>query len=815
MLGPLLGLALAQLLALAQGLALPQGKLEEHVLVVGPRFQGVTFQGSPWQPVRNAVEGTGKGNAIYCERALGGGDFAIRLKLAIAKPGNTQAALELGDSAFVLDGDKGAMVATGPLFGPATTGPTTPTTIADAAKKIFAGKPFDLEARRTAGKLTILVEGQVVLEASPGDRAVGRIGVAPENAHVQIVRFAVSGALAAPSTAGAPLDIQPAIDAAVERGVSWLLARQIRDGSWQNDCVSFPGGQTALSTYTLLRAGLTPKHPALARALEYLAHTRPTDTYSAGLFLMAFEATADPAYREPMRGILKELLSWQSAESWSYAPGPRPGAVYDDALPRTDLSNLQYAVLGMRAAEHAGLEVPDEAWTRALDATLSLQEQPVDIESPRKDGKTGTAKLSIAGFRYRPDRGVCGSMTCAGLVITQICRDMLGRRIKGPTAVQTARAIQLGTAFLDYRFNLEQNFGDSEALNHYYYIYGLERVGTLLNVERYGEHPWYLEGAQWLIKHQEPEGTWATRGAASSGWREIQEEIDTCFSILFLERASRPTVRTGDNRVQTPPSRDPTSPVTLCASGRTDVVLWIGGFGDAALARANGLQIAYVEYLVGSSVVGRVEGDPAKPWTDESYSMRHSFDDPGSSMVFARVHLGVTDEILESKPVKVFSDGTLQLWMTRAASARERNLLLQQPVTVTATSVNVDGQEAPKAVDGIEGTVWVCKDVDLEPMLTLEWAKPVKADELVLNGACTRRSDLGKYDRIRRVSVRLNKEKESFEAEMEKDEMQPTIVALPKGAQVRRIEIRVVEREAGGQWKGHCGFTEVALEKRP
>jgi hypothetical protein len=49
---------------------------------------------------------------------------------------------------------------------------------------------------------------------------------------------------------------------------------------------------------------------------------------------------------------------------------------------------------------------------------------------------------------------------------------------------------------------------------------------------------------------------------------------------------------------------------------------------------------------------------------------------------------------------------------------------------------------------------------------------------------------------------------------MEKDEMQPTIVALPKGAAVKRIEIRIVEREAGGQWKGHCGFTEIALEKK-
>jgi hypothetical protein len=255
--------------------------------------------------------------------------------------------------------------------------------------------------------------------------------------------------------------------------------------------------------------------------------------------------------------------------------------------------------------------------------------------------------------------------------------------------------------------------------------------------------------------------------------------------------------------------------VTLRATGRTDVVLWIGGFGDAILAREGGIQIAAVEYVAGKDVVARVEGDPKKNWTNESYSVRHSFDAPGESMVFARVHLAVTDEILESKPVRVVSDGTLQPWMKRAASARERNLLLQQPVTATATSVNVDGQEAAKAVDGMEGTAWVSKDVDVEPVLTLEWAKLVKADELVLSGVCSRRQELGRYDRIRRVAVRLNKEKEAIDVEMEKDELQPTIVALPKGVQLKRIEIRIAERESGGAWKGHCGFTEVALERKP
>jgi hypothetical protein len=803
MLGLLVGPALASLLACVQD------KLEERVLVAGQRYQNVVFQGSPWQPGRGWIEGSGKGNAMFADLKLGPGDFSIRIKLAIVKREATQAALQLGESLFVLDGEKGAMSASGPLFGGKTT------VFPEAGRRITAGTPFDLEARRGGERLAFLVDGQVVHEAEVGSGAIGRFGLAPENARIQVVRFTVAGNLEPAPREAPPPDFQPAIDAAIERGIATLLSRQLRDGSWQNVSTSFPGGQTALCAYALLRSGLAPAHPSVARALEVLSRTPASETYSAGLMLMAFEATADPAWRDKMRALLKELLAWESAGSWSYAPAVRPGAIYDDALPRTDLSNTQYAVLGLRAAQHAGLEVSDEAWSRALEATLALQEAPIEVEAPRKDGRTGTAKTPIAGFRYRPDRGISGSMTAAGVAIVSICRTALGKRIKAQTALEAARALQLGTAWLDHRFNLEQNFGDSEAQNHYYYLYGLERVGTLLGIEKFGEHAWYLEGARWLLKNQGEDGTWAVRGYGPSAWREVVEETDTCFGMLFLRRASRLTVRTGEPGLREEPERDPKAPVTLRATGRTEVALWIRGFGDAVLAREGGVRIAAVEYLAGGAVIERVEGDPSKAWSAEDYLVRHTFEQPGSYAVRARVKLVAPVATIESKPVEVVSDGTLEPWMKLAAQARDRNLLLAQAISASASSVNVPEQKPEKVCDGLEATLWVCKEDDSEPTLVLEWLKPIKADLLVLNGACSRRADLGKYDRIRRVSVRLNREKESFSAEMGKDEIEPTVVPLPKGAQVRRLEIKVTERDPGGAWKGHCGFTEVALERKP
>src|SRR5437867_6305681 len=148
MLGSLLGSLLGLLLGVL-------GLLDERVLVNGSRYQDLIFQGTPWQGGRSWIEGAGKGNALYCDLGLGPGDFAVKIQLAIAKREATEAKLLLGSSSVLLDGEKGAMSAGGPLFG----GSAVP--LADAGRRIVDGKPFDLAARRGRGPLPILIAGQV------------------------------------------------------------------------------------------------------------------------------------------------------------------------------------------------------------------------------------------------------------------------------------------------------------------------------------------------------------------------------------------------------------------------------------------------------------------------------------------------------------------------------------------------------------------------------------------------------------------------------------------------------------------------------
>jgi hypothetical protein len=77
---------------------------------------------------------------------------------------------------------------------------------------------------------------------------------------------------------------------------------------------------------------------------------------------------------------------------------------------------------------------------------------------------------------------------------------------------------------------------------HFYWLYALERVGMLLGMKHLGALEWYVEGATWLVEHQEPDGGWVNPTAAQDA--PEPPLAATCFALLFLRRATRPVVTT-------------------------------------------------------------------------------------------------------------------------------------------------------------------------------------------------------------------------------------------------------------------------------
>ena len=204
-------------------------------------------------------------------------------------------------------------------------------------------------------------------------------------------------------------DLREKRNKAIDKGIVWLKGQQAADGSWDYGTgpfrmpVHMKQGTTALAALALLRSGMTPDDPIIAKAFDFFAGCSIDHTYSAGCVLLALEARVnweppkdddDPAAGDATRekgakagGAPKKwkptardlelaqrcidfLAKSRYPDAWSY---PRLGKGNGDP----DLSNTQYALLGLDAAERisTSLNVPKDCYERVVAGILGAQEK--------------------------------------------------------------------------------------------------------------------------------------------------------------------------------------------------------------------------------------------------------------------------------------------------------------------------------------------------------------------------------------------------------------------------------------------------------
>ncbi|MFN0205815.1 MAG: hypothetical protein ACKVS6_05825 [Planctomycetota bacterium] len=810
--------ALACAVSLFINLTLPQAPQTEKALVDGRNTKDVTYSAQPWNQMRDFIECAGAGNLITTADSIGAGDFTIKAKIVLRNFNTTWAHLKLGGNSFCFDSRDRTMHVNGPLFGG-----NAITNLGPADKYLSKDVPFTFEVKRRDKKITFTLQNKVVYETEAEAGPIGKLSFEPGNNNtMRIYNWVVSGNLEAPNTVERTADeikqFQARVDAAIDRGVGYLLRYQARDGSWDHHIDMFPAGQTALSAYTLLKCGLTPTHPALQRAFANLDQYTPAQTYVTSLMIMAYEATGDQRYKSRIQKLLGLLLGTEEGGNWSYPndhgfpwpPGP--------GIP--DLSNTQFAVLGLRSAYLSGAYIDAKVWMQILETVLKYQEQPKLADAKptnRKPGATTTGKIPIAGFGYRDFQNPYGSMTAAGVCILAIAKEALGPKLSGHGLRTVNNAIDAGVNWLAEYFSVGANPRGGGWL--YYYLYGLERIGALLQTDFIGIHDWYYEGGKAILNRQGNLGEWT----------EHDTQPDTCFALLFLRRATAP-VFSGDT-TKTPKdfyiSESPTADVGIRAAGRHRLKIWISAFGGSVKSKykggeVNGLRVAKVEYLINGSVAGEVLGNPAKPWRDERFAFDYEFKKPGMHKISARVLVVPNDAPAGEKngTVSLFASGfdmnvdaVLEDWMLDAATARGRNLLIGNSVTTTA-STNLNGNEtAARASDGYDCTRWLCAPSDAKPRLTLELQKTIKANTIVFGQAFNKPASAGFYDKITEVEIKINSDK-PFKAPLDPDDTKPTAIALPKTYAIFKIEITITARTKSGSQPGVAGFSEVALEMR-
>ncbi|MEK7447895.1 MAG: hypothetical protein AAB019_00260 [Planctomycetota bacterium] len=362
-----------------------------------------------------------------------------------------------------------------------------------------------------------------------------------------------SGSTKAEKQPGAQKPNDP-VNLAIDKGLDYLMKKSIPAA----------GREAELVALTLIHCGVKPNDQKLKELVDKIALKQLRQTYQVALKAMVLEAYDRVKYQYEIAQCAQALINWQSVEGrWAYTAtyydnkdikptmtkGPpqlvevitgqgetdkntkrsksleNSYVVKRNNLKRPtggDNSNTQFALLGLRSAARAGITIPKETWT---DAAQWLR----------------GAQAADGGWSYvtNNEGPSYGSMTCAGICGLAIALCYLEQDFLKDQSIQNG--LNWLSNNLKYSNNpgvsnsVMKGFGPGDLMWHYYFVYGIERVGAVLGLTEIGGHNWYKDGSEYLVSAQSlKDGSWNT----PTDDTHSNMIADTCFALLFLKKAT-------------------------------------------------------------------------------------------------------------------------------------------------------------------------------------------------------------------------------------------------------------------------------------
>jgi len=369
-------------------------------------------------------------------------------------------------------------------------------------------------------------------------------------------------ALLAMASAVAPQAADEAkVDAAIKKGIEFLRTAKSPDFmkfGYKNSDV--------LILWTFIHAGVAHDDPKFKPLLDAVLAEPLEKTYKVSLTAMCLEELDRVKYQERIAQCGQFLVDNQCKNGqWSYGTPTEfakdvkvpaaPKAVASagatglakDGKPKIlqhvavkkmkdgpdvgDNSNSQYSALGLRACFDAGVTLPEGVVLLAVKWWRESQ-----FKDPKKEKAAFASNAGVSGkvegWNYKdeasqPDKPPYHAMTAGGVGALVIYDYMLDRKWKDDGFVKA------GMNWLTVHYEVQPW--------NTYFLYGLERAAILFGTEKIGDHFWYAESAGALVGSQHEDGSW---GKDTTEW--FNTTWDTCFSVLFLRRATRPLVASED-----------------------------------------------------------------------------------------------------------------------------------------------------------------------------------------------------------------------------------------------------------------------------
>lgn len=212
-----------------------------------------------------------------------------------------------------------------------------------------------------------------------------------------------------------------ASEAAVTRGLKWLVRQQMTDGRWMLNSPNLPDkdrssesndiAATALGLLPFLAAGKTHK-PAkgneydkvVDKGLKFLMRSQDSKTgyfgvsmYAHGLASIAmceaYGLSQDPVLRRPAQNAINLLINSQHENGgWRYSPSKTPNG---------DMSVAGWQIMALKSGQMSGLDVPSVAISRTKSFLEAL------------------CNKSDEGYSYVAGGGSSPRMTAVGLLCRQ------------------------------------------------------------------------------------------------------------------------------------------------------------------------------------------------------------------------------------------------------------------------------------------------------------------------------------------------------------------------------------------------------------
>lgn len=330
----------------------------------------------------------------------------------------------------------------------------------------------------------------------------------------------------------------------IEAGIAFLRKAQEDNGTWSPKTGT---GVTSLVTTALLRNGVSPSDPTVAKSLQYIVSQAREDggiyvpestnkNYETSLAMICLsEANKDGKYTKLLASADKFIkgLQWDESEKADKSDVNYGGAGYGKKN-RPDMSNTSFLIEALVAA---GNGPEDENIQKALVFISRCQ----NLESEHNTTPFA-AKVNDGGFYYTvaaggetnvldpdPNGGLrsYASMTYAGL------KSMIHAGLKADDP-----RVKAAKTWIAKHYDLNSNPGAGDQGLFYYYVTfskTLNALGDKTFTDGRGvAHDWKAELHEAIAKRQKEDGSWTN---TNQRWMETDPNLVTAYALLALSYA--------------------------------------------------------------------------------------------------------------------------------------------------------------------------------------------------------------------------------------------------------------------------------------